>query len=271
MTTINNQNDSAVEAFNKELRILVLVYPAQGHLIPMRCLINELSKQPNVKIYFPSTVEQKKSIEAAIKNVKFVDFQVDYLTESSSIQQDLDQIVRAMMNVADQIIPKLIKFIDDEKIDLIVYDFLTLYAKWTLEILEKRHKNSPASVRAPPKAVQFSPTFGMYPDLYPNEFEMKLFPLPRFGLSLIGRLICYFVRAMIFCFKHGIKLRGPVGMVQRYEDLNLVCIANELQPKAQMFPKSFHFIGDVICRLIILLKLNINLNHIFIIIYFNLK
>ena len=79
----------------KAFKILVLVYPTHGHLIPMTCLVSELTKRENVKVYFPSSAANKSLIERI--NAEFVDLQYDYG------ESDESKIFRLVANHANHV------------------------------------------------------------------------------------------------------------------------------------------------------------------------
>lgn len=232
-------------------KILVLALPAYGHLLPLTSFINELAKEKDVKIIFYGNEEFRQLIEktgAEYRNLEFELFNPKQNMNELRHDFPLDQMMTRYMRLADKMMPNMLKVIENEEIDLIIYDFATVYAKWFVQYLEKKYETKEMK-RKPPPSVMFSPSFLMTDGVYPSQVEKDLIPKPKLTFSLIFRLIKFAFRFIYFYYKYGFKLENPIFLtIYKQAKLNLCCIMPEFHPKSHLFDKNCFFIGHCACK-----------------------
>lgn len=88
----------------------------------------------------------------------------------------------------------------------------------------------------------FTQSFAFMGGIYPNAQEEK-----EFFVSNIWTKLYYYVmliKHFIFSLRFGIEFEDPFKLlVQHDEDLTIVSVFPELQPRADKFPKTFKFVG----------------------------
>lgn len=235
----------------KQTKVLVLVIPAYGHFYPMISFINELTKAKNLKIIFTGNECDRNMIERSKAEYRNLECDVIDKNENTTEMKDgfpLDKLVAKGMEIFDMYYLTLLKIVEEEEIDLIIYDIATFHAKWFVRYLDLLYKKKKLK-RKPPKAIMFCPSFQCIENLYPNKEEMKFFRLPKITLSFIIRMILFYLKYVFFHFKYDFKLESIIQyLFGLREDLNLCCVFPELQPRSHLFPKSVKFIGNCVCK-----------------------
>ena len=175
-------------------KILVFGLPFHGHLNPLAPLLQKLSSEINVKIIFYSASAWKDKIESLGSNFEFRacisnDLVLDLEHEAGSgvnKAQSLCGMLKFQLDVADDQMIYIVKEIDQEKPDLIVYDCTAVYFRWASKYYKKcfRNVSTPITVVNPlPPVVGFCPAFKMDEGIYPNSYEKSL--LIKFDFNLL--------------------------------------------------------------------------------------
>ena len=135
--------------------------------------------------------------------------------------------------------------VQEEEIDLIIYDFLTVYAKWLVRYLDIQHEKGRLS-RSPPKRIMCSPSFMQEKDVFPNEHEKKFQIMPKLSLRLLLGLLLFYIRYFFFCRKYELNFWENLFNLAFHskEEFNLCFVVPELHPRAHLFPKNVKFIGS---------------------------
>ena len=238
----------------KEFKILALCIPAMGHLYPMTSLVSAVAKQKNVKVIMYGNIEHKELIEST--KAEFRHFQApgeldDVMLENIKKHRfPLDRVLNEFIDVAEAFLPELLRCVEEDEIDLILFDFFSVYAKWLMKYLRNQHKKGKLS-RPPPKAVMSSASFIVEKGIYPNSYEMQHRPSMSSSLSIkmVFNLILVMIKYVIFCFKYGLEIESLTKTaLEHREEINLCTIVPEIQPRAHLLPKSIKFIGSCACK-----------------------
>jgi hypothetical protein len=132
----------------------------------------------------------------------------------------------------------LIDTVNKEKPDLIIYDTISIHAKYLIEYLQKIESNHK------PASLIFSPTFTQYGGVYPNESERQL-NYEKQSLYFYYCLFKAYVRQIPLYLKFGFGLKHPIKFLSNVNDskLNLVALFPELQARSSLCSKNVKFVG----------------------------
>lgn len=226
----------------------MLCIPAMGHLNPFVSLASGLAKHKNLKIIMYGNMEHKELIESA--NVEFRNLEIKTENDPKVVREwrksfPIDKLMSYFLDSAENVLPELIRCVQEEEIDLIIYDFVTVYAKWLVRYLDIQHEKGRLS-RPPPKRIMCSASFMQEQGVYPNQHEMRYQIMPKFSVSLLIGLLIFYIRYFFFCRKYEIKFSENLFNLAFLgkERLNLCYVVPELQPRAHLFPKNVKFIGS---------------------------
>ena len=234
----------------RDYKILVVVMPAYGHLNPMASFINELAKTPNFKIIFPGNECDRKLIEGTKAEFRLMDIVViDPNLNLNEMRKNppIDKMMLKAIEIADETVPKLVKIIDEENIDLVIYDFATGHAKCLREYLHKRCKEGFINKKKLPGFIMFSPSFMCAKGIYPNKAEPVFFNTKLRGLMAL-KMLMHSYKFYKFSKRYGLELQDPETFMFFREELNLCCVVPELQPRSHLFDKSVVFVGSCACK-----------------------
>ena len=141
-------------------KIFAIIAPGSGHINPVLCLIAELIKQQNVNVIFYSD----ESFRGQIINIGAT-FRAyshpTYLIREKNIAENkisLGGFLSEHIDIAYNVLPQLLKDIETETPDLILYDSYFTMSKYLLEIIKNRQAAGTWN-RKVPKSVMFVPNF----------------------------------------------------------------------------------------------------------------
>jgi hypothetical protein len=235
----------------KQYKVLMLCFPASGHFNPFVCYGAELAKNKNVKVIMYSHQKNRQVIEAG--NIEFREANFDLPMNQISVNEarnhlPIHKILGLFIEATDELLPELVRCVHEEEIDLIVYDFMTVYAKWLLKYLKARYEKGELK-RPPPKALMFGPSLLHQKGVYPNSFEEKFLPKPKLTLGFILKMIVFFFKYAFFCYKYGLPIENPATLIfYSKETLNICCVIPEFQPRSHLFPQNIKFVGNCACK-----------------------
>ena len=225
----------------------MLCFPASGHINPFVCYGSELAKNKNIKLIMYCNKQFQNMIEAA--NIEFRNIDVEYPSDKISVselrnQMPIHKVLGAFMETIDLMLPEFIRCIEEENIDLIIYDFMSVHAKWLLKYLRIQYEKGKLK-RPPPKALMFGPSLLHQKGIYPNSYEQRFLPNPKISLGFLYNMIVFFIKYSLFCFKYHLPIENPINLLfYTKEELNIVCIVPEFQPRAHLYPKNVKFVGN---------------------------
>lgn len=234
---------------NRQKKAFVIVPPAFGHINPISGLVYELLRKSNgnneglnLTVIFYGNEENRQAIERT--GAQFRKYEKS-MFDTKDLQKDITRgsknmmffMLDAMLTFSHQILPSLIRDVEREQPDLIVYDQLFMPAKYMLEILAKR----PLAKR--PKCVMFYPSFAM------NEQIVKQIPgHDDKNLMTLVYMVSLFVKQFLFNVYYGTwHIWHPLQIFTKKNDrLNIVAVYPELQPERDMFDDTYRFVGPCI-------------------------
>ncbi len=205
-----------------------------------------LVTQKNAHIIFYGNEEHKQIIEATGSQFKcYSHFPTDKIQKTSNdpnYQPNfLPIFTDYLIEMTSKLLPELIKTVNEEKPDLIIYDSISVHAKYLIEYLRMYQSNHR------PASVIFSPTFTTFGGVYPNFFERQL-NHEKHGIFYYIYLLKANIRQIRLCLKFGLKLNNPVKFLSYVNDteLNLVAIFPELQARSSLCSKNVKFVGSCV-------------------------
>ena len=241
-------NDESTETAtdSKKLHILVFPLPVLGHMNPLSCIIRGLVDTNKVHVVCYGTSDVRSLVEKS--GAKYRSYmmlshnRMQFNCQMSAGLPTSGELFDKIMDASSEGAVKLADLIDSEQPDLIIYDEMALYAKFALMLLNKRRHGldaAAAQCNIPP-AVMFRSGFAMN-DVYPNNVEKELFK-PSF-MDLFS-LAMPLLKLLAFNVKHGFWDVDFVDLLwKREEQLSIVCVFPELQPRSHLFSKSNKFVG----------------------------
>ena len=225
-----------------------------GHTLPMTSLVSGLTKHKNVQVIMYSNIEHKGLIEST--GAEFRHLQLDRDLDDDMLENikkrilPIDRLFTDIINAGEKFLPELIRCVEEEQIDLVLYDLGAVYAKWLMMYLRSQYKKGKLS-RPPPKAVMTSPSVIFDDAIYPNSHEQSFLPEKTGKIQLLAVIKFFFVflRYWLFCIKFGIERNKLKYLIVGHrEEVNLCLIVPEIQPRAHLYPKNVKFIGSCACK-----------------------
>lgn len=219
----------------------VLVPPTHGHVNPITALAYELVQSGNTRVIFYGTEEFRDIIEKT--GAEYRPLAADKFFDTPTKEIDIRtfyQILKETIDFSYKILPNLIADVDRERPDILVYDQFFYPVKCLLKIL-KKPKYTSESYK--PKSVAFYPSFAMNRQIA-SKNTSKLFKNVLLSIYL---MFLIFLKQQVFNLYHGIFMIHPlITFMVKDENLNIVAVFPELQPKREMFDQSFKFVGPCI-------------------------
>lgn len=122
-------------------KIYMIIIPASGHVIPALGLAEELVKKYNTIIEFYGIEDHRELIQKTGSNFrKYSHFLKDTFA-AKPLNQDkttpIGDFFSKLIDSAYKEVPNLIKDVEEEKPDLIIYDHLCFNAKLMLKVMKK--------------------------------------------------------------------------------------------------------------------------------------
>lgn len=238
-------------------KIFVLVTPASGHMNPLIPILNEINKDPRVKIIVFINEKFKSKFESINVEVRILE-NFD-LVESSDLkanavkrEQKSFQIIRNYLLISENVIGHIARQIDEEKPRLILSDIMSLHFTWIHKYYTACFENKTGDFRpkwSMPPIIQFNPAFMMCSGIYPNKIEMSL--IFQFSFNLIWDLVKLVFTMERISFKYGLGLMNPTKelMLKPLPGVRFVMttVAPDIHPRSHLYDKKFYkFIGSTV-------------------------
>ena len=227
-------------------KIVILTHPFSGHINPMTGLVYELTTKQNFNVIWYGIIEVKEIIEktgAVYRPYSYFPIE-NFKRKPSNERQDSQfvQVAWEMLNLSDKIMDDLIKIIEDEKPDLIIYDTWALFAKFLIQILENRYKKNISKIQPPP-AVMFSPFFGFKKGVYPNDDEFRM--IVDYDFNYYFKSFLLFFKQLFFNYKYGLSFQeDTISLLFSHTgEINIISTSLDLQPKVDLFNENDYFVG----------------------------
>ena len=218
-----------------KLKILVFPFAGIGHINPLACILRGLVDS-NKTIVICYGVDYIQSIIES-SGAEYRPCEAIRLGETAN--PTIGILLNKMLDITTENYKHFSRIIEEEKPDLIIYDEMAIYLKFTLLHLEKKHRDS-KTFNVPP-AVMFRTGFTSQKGVYPNKIENGLMDINFFDVISV---INIGIRLIFFNLRHGFGIYNLFKFMWfQDEKLNLVCVFPELHPRAHLFTKVNKFVG----------------------------
>jgi UDP:flavonoid glycosyltransferase YjiC (YdhE family) len=227
-------------------KILILTHPFSGHINPMTGFVYEMATKRNFKVIWYGISGVKDIIEKTGSEYRAYSYYPieNFNRKPSNEKQDSQfvQVAWEMLNLSDIIMHDLIKVVDDEKPDLIIYDTWALFSKFLMQILENRYKKKITKL-PPPPAVMFSPFFGFKKGVYPNNEEFRM--IIDYDFNYYYKSVFLFFKQLYFNYKYGLSYKeDAISLLFSHSgEINIISTSYDLQPKVDLFNENDYFVG----------------------------
>ncbi|CAF0803221.1 unnamed protein product [Brachionus calyciflorus] len=224
-------------------KIFLLTLPASGHLNPMCGLVHELCKQPNIECFlynggkFKETIEKTGGLFRVYPNVdalvaKYGD--APKLTEKDGHIKFFANFMNYQFEGSYECVPQLVKDVEADMPDLIIYDPSFFPAKILIEILKKKS--------IPMKYVEFFPNFVF------DEEMMKTMPgAEEKSFAQVWIVMKSFYKQYQISRHFGISAYNPfVLMAPVKEHMKIVAVFPELHPRVNNYDSKHNFVGQCV-------------------------
>ncbi|CAF0716166.1 unnamed protein product [Brachionus calyciflorus] len=228
-------------------KIFIMVLPSFGHINPITGLASELVLKQKYEIFFYGNDEHKDVIERTgaifrqYENMLISESKIKPLNEEK--HDAMEGFFLKMINYCYKSVPTLIQDLELEKPDLIIFDHMSLPARFAIKILETRFQKGLIK-NPPPPAVNFYTCFASKKGVYPNDEQIK--EMAGSGIQSLTSLAKIIYKQTIFSWKFGINIYNPIEFINKPEKLNIVGVSPELHPFSEHFDSSFKFVGPCI-------------------------
>nr|QNH68002.1 UDP-glucuronosyltransferase-like protein 6 [Brachionus rotundiformis] len=219
-------------------KILMLILPEIGHINPMLCIARDLVDKHH-EVVFYGLSHQKELIEKSGAQFKQYLYQ-NYSNRLNCLQKDptnnMLSLLMSLIDVSYKEVPRLAQEVQNMQPDLIIFDNVSLPAKYLIKYIQKRTNKIP-------KYIQFFTLFPSIKSVYPSPELLKkicvvpsgfMFNIQKKWLNLKQRLITSYL---------GIEYSNPLDLSTFPCDLNIVTIMPGLHPFENSFNSSFKFLG----------------------------
>lgn len=232
-------------------KIFIFTVPATGHSNGIFVIAKELIEQKNCQVIIYSTEYFKSQIlKTGSEYRKYHNKSIDYVMPNLSIFDEnfaiknrkinhLLTVMQKMLDFTPNIVMELVKDIENDKPDLILYDQIAIPAKYALRILRERKGKQV-------KSIMYYTTFAQQKFVYPNSREIQVslnINYMNFFEQLYG-IIRLTLTQYYYCFKFGLRYFNIVyDTLYSIDKLNICLVNPYLQPRYHLFNKSVKFIG----------------------------
>jgi MGT family glycosyltransferase len=212
-------------------KILLFNIPATGHINPSLPLVKELVQRGEDVIYV-NTPDYRAKIEATgARYLEYPDMsRMINLIQQEAGEGNIPRNMRDLIRVSNDIFPFVMKLIEREKPDFLIYDSLASWGKVAAQKLKM-------------KSIALLSTFAISPSAPPP------MPFPMI-LDTMGKMLAvlpsYWADAVKFRSAHGVFPVFLVDAVMATGDMNLVFTSKEFQPSGDKFGAQYKFVGTSI-------------------------
>jgi UDP:flavonoid glycosyltransferase YjiC (YdhE family) len=115
----------------KKRKIIIFCIPFSGHMNPLLAISNELANKRNNQVIFYSNLKFKQSIlSTGAQFREYSYFPMDKIENQPSDKFHSFELIKVLIKVTFYILPELIRVVDKEKPDIIVYDKVAAFVKY---------------------------------------------------------------------------------------------------------------------------------------------
>nr|QVK45639.1 UDP glucuronosyltransferase [Brachionus paranguensis] len=232
------------------MKIFVLILPEIGHINPVTGIVRELVHNRNCEVIFYGRFKHKDLIEST--GAKFREYK--FYQDDNAILKPLKEdpytndisLFTNFINLSYNEIPKLIDDIETDRPELIIFDQLSISAKYLLKVMEQNFLNKKSSVPVP-ASVQIFTTFPNVVRVFFDKQGYKELMIEPSGLFYNFQKLVLNVKQRIFSYYFGIECSDPFDIFENfYSKLNIVTFIPEIQPFKELFDSSYEFVGNCV-------------------------
>ena len=242
-----------------EKKIFVITFPLVSHLNAFVNVLSELGKTPNLKLIAYGSKKCEKLLAKA--GCEFREYENFEELENIQINSNKTRIEKYASNLHKFLtlnsmnLVKIATEIEREKPGLILFDAMSLLAKWIIRFLKKNYETflkNPNSYlltkSAPPPAVIY------YTGFFMNKIEQQAKDENNY-LSILdflrGKIFDFFIiskiliRTKCLSIKYGLDFIIPAKEIFENENdlMHIVLTIPEIQPNHNLLPQNVKFVG----------------------------
>ncbi|MFD0771968.1 macrolide family glycosyltransferase [Bacillus sp. CGMCC 1.60114] len=210
-------------------KVLVIGFPGEGHINPTLAIVEELIRRGETVVYY--CIEQyRNKIEKTRASFRpYEDFtsQIDIMKKIDEGHNPLEMIYR-IVNVADKIVPTILKEIKEESYDYVIYDNNFIVGVMIANVLRLPKISSCTTF-----AFNHHMSFGSTSKL--NEIT-KSSPMYQVCLDTMQK----------WEKQYNIVCNSLFDIMNQPGDITIVFTSKLYQPRAELFDDSFIFVGPSI-------------------------
>lgn len=220
-------------------KIFIIFPSTSGHINPVSGLVYELVHTHRVECIFYGNVENRELIERSgarfrlFTHRNFAELVPPPIHERDKQPEPMfASFFNLMIDCSHAMLPSLLRDVDTDKPDLILFDSAFITVKYLIEALKSR--------RIPIKNVPFYPNF-----VYTKELMAYM---PRFyqkNLSTLWAVVKIFFRQFYLSWKFDLSVYNPIGFMMRKSQVpKIVSVFPELHPRLSDYDETHHFVGQ---------------------------
>nr|QVK45638.1 UDP glucuronosyltransferase [Brachionus paranguensis] len=219
-------------------KILMLILPEMGHINPMLGIARDLVDS-NYEVIFYGLSHHKELIEKSGAQFRQYLYE-NYSCQTNSLQKDpTNNVLGILMSLIDlsyKEVPQLAKEVFNLQPDLIIFDNVSLPAKYLIKYLQK-------TATKIPKYIQFFTLFPSIKNVYPSPELLKQICLIPSGFVFNLQKHWLNFKQLLLTSYLGIEYSDPLDLSTFASDLNIVTITPGLHPFESALDPSFKFVG----------------------------
>nr|QNH68001.1 UDP-glucuronosyltransferase-like protein 5 [Brachionus rotundiformis] len=213
-------------------KAFIIPFPQHGHINPMLSMTKELINKHHFDVIFYGLDDRREAIEnTGATYRKFKHFNLTNFPK----MPDLVDVFTYQLKVSNQELPTLLEDYIRDQPDVIIYDFMSLHGKFLLKFIRKK------KCLKQPLGVNFNPTFALKPGIFPTDEEWSEAMNKNFWDII--RLVWLFILQAILSIKFRLNIWNTMKFFTETDELNLVGISPEFQPKREYFGNELKFVG----------------------------
>ncbi len=210
------------------MKLLFLSLPLHGHVNPTLPLVRELAARGHEVVYFGG---DRFATAVADAGARYQSYGGGHFADADQMFVQTEAIAARLMNASARVLAADLDRFRAERVDCIVTDSVAPWGQWAGRILRLPVVTSVSTFAFNRHVLKFSAAHGVRP----KSFRMSLLKLRHLSEA--------FVLGQRLRRTYGVTGPGPLRSVLGRSGLNIVYTSRYLQPCAETFDESFHFVG----------------------------
>ena len=241
-----------------EKKVFLITFPLLSHLNGILNIIYELVNTHHLRVVtyalgkFEGLVSKTGSEFRAYEN--FDDLDIREINAKKTGIEVLAPLMQNLLTLTNMNLLRIACEIDREKPDLILFDIMSLHAKWIIRYLEKNNKTYRKNSRAcllttspPPEIIIYSTGFANQRNIFPDKSDTKMLYSASWKAKYFSffKIIKVLIRAKMLSNKFGIDFIIPIDemFVNNQNYKHIVFTIPEIQPKSSLMHKNIKYVG----------------------------